>query len=952
MDVSTSPPPDPPDRIGPYKLLELLGEGGMGEVWLAEQTEPVHRRVALKLIKLGMDTRQVVARFEAERQALAVMDHPGIAQVFDGGATEDGRPYFVMELVQGIPLTEYCDTHRLSTEERIRLLVDVCHAVQHAHHKGVIHRDLKPSNVLVAVKEDEPVVKIIDFGIAKALGHELTDRTLVTRIGQIVGTPEYMSPEQAERSGLDVDTRTDVYSLGVMLYELLVGALPFDFAAKAEEAIRHAIRETEVPRPSTKLTSLEETRDTIARCRRTTVEALRRELRTDLDWIILKAMEKDRTRRYDTANGLALDLGRHLRNEPVLARGPSAGYRVGKFVRRHRLGVAGAAIAVALILGTTLATAGMVRARQAERRAESEAEAAKQVSDFLVELFAVSDPSEARGNTITAREVLDRGADRIRASLDDQPELQARLLDVIGQVYTGLGLYTVAEPLLEEAARIRRGPGNEATPELAESLAHLAENLLFQGRADSGAVLAQEAVTLSEAVLGPMDPLTANRKTLLAWALQWLGRYDEAQANLDQALATQEEVLGPDHLETAYVLYRLGWQYRLLGDYEAARDCYEGAVPIVEAQRGPEDPLLASYLADLGVVQADLGQDSAATQTYQRALAIRERTLGADHLLVAQILNNLGILAWRGERLDEAQGYYERSLQIQERVLGSQNPRVADVLNNLGLLHQARGEYAAAVRAHQRAGEIREAVLGSDHNALASTLSNLGFTLRYIGDTASARPLLERSVSILEKNLGPDHPDLIPPLVNLGILARDQDHPEIARQYFHRILSIAEEAFDENHPSVTEALNFLTNLLVNLQEYEDAEEFIGRWRRGAPDDTNPLFELARIRIGQGKREEADSLFDLWLRAVAAKQGPDSPEYVYHQARARVLLGDVGGALERVRAAIDGGYVDPWMTRNREFESLFGDPRFQEMVEEVRAKTGIAEMIPGSRSPGH
>jgi eukaryotic-like serine/threonine-protein kinase len=281
-------------------------------VYLAEQSAPVRRRVALKILKLGMDTKQVLARFESERQALAVMDHPNIARVLDGGMTEDGRPYFVMEVVHGTPITDYSDTHRLTTTERLRLFIDVCRAVQHAHHKGVIHRDLKPSNVLVSVQESGPVVKVIDFGIAKAAGIGLTDRTLVTQVGQMLGTPEYMSPEQAEMSGLDIDTRTEVYSLGVMLYELIVGARPFDLANKPGYAISHTLREQEVPRPSTKLTSLGDTATTVAQYRRTTADSLRRELRGDLDWIILKAMDKDRTRRYDTPNALALDIQRNL----------------------------------------------------------------------------------------------------------------------------------------------------------------------------------------------------------------------------------------------------------------------------------------------------------------------------------------------------------------------------------------------------------------------------------------------------------------------------------------------------------------------------------------------------------------------------------------------------------------------------------------------------------------
>ncbi|MGW8267069.1 MAG: protein kinase domain-containing protein, partial [Longimicrobiales bacterium] len=594
-----------PERasIGHYRLLELLGEGGMGEVWLAEQTEPVQRRVALKLIKLGMDTRQVVARFEAERQALAVMDHPGIAQVFDGGATEDGRPYFVMELVQGIPLNEYCDTHRLSTDERIRLFTDVCHAVQHAHHKGVIHRDLKPSNVLVAVKDDEPVVKIIDFGIAKALGHDLTDRTLVTRVGQIVGTPEYMSPEQAEMSGLDVDTRTDVYALGVMLYELLVGALPFDFSARAVEAIRHAIRETEVPRPSTRLTSLQETRDTIARYRRTTVEALRRELKSDLDWIILKAMEKDRTRRYDTANGLAQDLERHLNHEPVMARGPSARYRIHKFVRRHRVGVAaGAAVAAALVLGMTMATVGMVRAQRAERRAEGEAEAAKQVSDFLVELFRVNDPSEALGNSITAREILDRGAERIGKDLVDQPPLQGRLMEIMGTVYTSLGLYREAEPLLLQSLEVRRGALGNHHLDVSASLHSLAWLYRTQWRLEEALPLAREAAEIREELLGPDHPDVATSLQVLGMVQRDRGDFEAARMNLERSLAIREAALGPDHVDVSTSLYHLGWLALREGEYARAKALYDRSCRIAERELDPDSWSLGWCYNDLGVV--------------------------------------------------------------------------------------------------------------------------------------------------------------------------------------------------------------------------------------------------------------------------------------------------------------------------------------------------------------
>ncbi|MBM3792091.1 MAG: hypothetical protein FJW35_17315, partial [Acidobacteria bacterium] len=373
--------------IGRYKLLEQIGEGGMAVVYMAEQQEPIRRMVAVKLIKLGMDTRQVIARFEAERQALALLDHPSIAKVLDAGATETGRPYFVMELVRGVTLTEYCDENQLSTRERLALFVQVCHAVQHAHQKGIIHRDLKPSNVMVTMHDDKAVPKVIDFGIAKATGLRLTEKTLFTRYAQILGTPIYMSPEQAQLSGLDIDTRSDIYSLGVLLYELLTGTTPF-----SDEELRQAgylemhrvIREQEPVRPSTKLSTLGQTLTDVAQRRSSTPELLRKAVRGDLDWIVMKSLEKDRTRRYETANGLAVDLERHLHNEPVLARPPSTIYRFRKLVRRNK-GVFAAAtlVAAVLILGAIISSWQAVRATQARReqsRLRQEAMAAREVA--------------------------------------------------------------------------------------------------------------------------------------------------------------------------------------------------------------------------------------------------------------------------------------------------------------------------------------------------------------------------------------------------------------------------------------------------------------------------------------------------------------------------------------------------------------------------------------------
>jgi len=602
--------PDPsvttPQRIGHFRILQRIGEGGMGVVYLAEQEEPIRRRVALKLIKLGMDTEQVIARFESERQALALMNHPNIARVCDAGSTDQGRPYFVMEYIQGVPITDYCDNNRVRTRDRLELFLQVCDGIQHAHQKGIIHRDIKSSNVLVAFQDEKPVSKIIDFGVAKATAQRLTERTCFTEQGQLIGTPEFMSPEQAEMMGLDVDTRSDVYSLGVLLYRLLAGVLPFDFKELRQGGwarILKTIREAEPQKPSTRITTLGDASREVAKRHGVDLPTLRRQLRGDLDWIVMKAVEKDRTRRYPSASELAADILRHLTHHPVVAGPPSNWYRTRKLVRRHQAAVVAATLVIAaMLIGLAGTTIGLIRAKKAEQRASEEAETAKQVSDFMIGLFKVSDPREAKGNTITAREILDRGAEKIERDLKGRPLVQARLMDTMGRVYRSLGLFQQAQPLLEKGLGIRRNLLGEDALEVSDSLTNLA-NVLWD-RAD----------------------------------------YSQAKQYFERSLSIKEKALGPNDVQVASACHNLASVLWSKGDYAAAKPLLERALAIRERALGTRDPEVTNTMNSLGALYYTMGDYTKAQSYWERSLTVREEVLGPDHLWFPKTRSRLMML--------------------------------------------------------------------------------------------------------------------------------------------------------------------------------------------------------------------------------------------------------------------------------------------------------------------
>ena len=764
--------PHPSRTVGPYRLLQLIGQGGMGEVWLAEQTQPVRRQVALKVIKAGMDTAQVVSRFEAERQALALMDHPAIATVFDAGSTPEGHPYFAMEYVKGEPITAYCDQQRLGMAERLALFVHVCEGVQHAHQKGVIHRDLKPSNVLVALQDGQPVPKIIDFGVAKATTQPLTERTLYTELGVMIGTPEYMSPEQARLTGLDVDTRTDVYALGVLLYELLTGALPFDRTAlreKALEEIQRTIREVDPPKPSTRVTQMGPASTDAARNRHTEARRLASELRGDLDWITMKCLEKDRTRRYGSASDLAADIRRHLDSQPVVASPPGTIYRARKFARRHRFGVA-ATVTVGLLLAAFAVTMAVQAQRIARERdrANREAETAKAVSGFLVGLFQVSEPSEAAANSVTAREILDNGALGIRDDLETVPGVRAALMSTMGEVYRRLGLLGPALELQTEALDLRRRTFGERSGEAAASLVGVGDALVSSGRAAEAEPRLREALAIRRGIdgggLGVADALES-----LGACLEDQARYDEAERLQREGLEIRRRVLGDGTAAVADSWTAIGGVLYARSDLAGAGQAFRRALAIQRALRKPGHPRLTYAQENLAVVLTAQGQYAEAEATYRDTVSALQTRLGPDHQSLAVSLNNLGAALQLQGKYEEAAAAYHQAVEIARKRLGAAHPSLARYLRNLGQTLDAAGRPADAEARLREALRIDRAALGADHPSAATDMTWLSSALRHAGALAEAESLAREAGLIDAKRLGPDHPRTIEAAGALGL---------------------------------------------------------------------------------------------------------------------------------------------------------------------------------------
>jgi len=769
-----------PKSIGPYRLIKKLGEGGMGIVWLAEQTAPVRRQVALKLIRSGLYDDSLLLRFRSEQQSLAVMNHPAIAKVFDAGSTSDGQPYFVMEYVDGLPITRYCDSKKMEIRERLQLFIQVCEGVQHAHQKAIIHRDLKPSNILVTEVDGKPVPRIIDFGLAKAISSQPgAEQTMFTQAGAFVGTPGYMSPEQADNSLLDVDTRTDVYSLGAVLYALLTGTLPFEAEGGKKRPIDEVLRqlrEEDPPSPSSKVSTEKKTGPALAESRGLETKQLVKLLRGDLDWITVKALERDRARRYGTPLELAADLHRYLENSPVLARPASTGYRLKKYVQRHRVGVSAAALIALLLIGFVVAMAVQLRRITQERdRTARERDRANRVTSYMVSMFRQSDPSRAKGST-TAREMLDQASQDIDKSLAEDPELQTNLMDVMGGIYFNLQLYKQAGSLIQRAYEIRKTAVGMNNRQTFTTMSDLVMVLQMDGRYADAEKLAHETIDAQRHALGEMDPDTLRTQNKLAMVLFNQARYSEAEKLQRDTLEKQRRVLGPENRDTLSTMGSLAMALERENQFPECMKLYHQLLEIYPRVFGPDHPdtLLTERHAAMALNES--GRFAEAEKLERHILETDLRLFGPDNSLTisaeADLAHNMLLTA----QFPEAEKILRKVLESRTRLQGPEDHSTLSTMTDLAYVLDVQGRFQEAEKLQRRGMEIASRTLGPNHRTTLVLAGQLASTLGDLGRFPEAEKLLLRARATQLDTLGRDHVDTANTTYSLACIEARMGH--------------------------------------------------------------------------------------------------------------------------------------------------------------------------------
>ena len=794
--------------IGPYRVVRLIGEGGFGAVYLAQQREPIVREVAIKIIKLGMDTKQVIARFEQERQALAMMDHPSIARVIDAGATDAGRPFVVMDFVDGTPIAQFCDEHSLSVPERIDLFIQVCNAVQHAHTKGIIHRDLKSSNVLVSLQDGKPVARVIDFGIAKAIGGVAGEKAFFTEHRQFIGTPEYMSPEQAQGSP-DIDTRADVYSLGVLLYELLTGTTPFpsrELRVAAFDEVQRLIREVDPPNPSTRLSRLEAELPAVASRRRTEPRRLGTLIRGELDWIVMKAIEKDRGRRYESASLLASDLLRHLAGQPVTAAPPSAAYQLSKFVRRHRTLVAAATVAAAgLLAGAAgfawqaavamrerdLAKLDRDRAVIAEEESKRRADELEKVSAFQSKMFVQVDPSRAGvllSDDVRAR--LERALEQAgvpKPERDAQVATFARLWSNVNATDAARSLIdsTILSPAVKAIdEQFKDQPAIDAA--MCHALADVYDTI---GMRDAAMPLAVRALEIRRRVLGDDAPATLNSINNLAYLLQVQGRLKEASPLIREVLERKRRVLGEEHIETIVSISNMGSQMWYEGDLEQAEKYYRETLDKARRTLGEGHGITIQSVQTVAMVLRERRQLGQAEELLRDSMERSRKSLGADHQTTLKAMLHLASTVRDAGRLPEAEQLLRDASERATRAFGETHPISIEARGNLGANLSDQGKHAEAEPILREMYATSQRALGEDDLNTFLLGIDVADLLADQSRYAEAEPIVRDVLERRRRVIGPANPVT---LITSTKLARILN--ELARHADAEVLLVADEA--------------------------------------------------------------------------------------------------------------------------------------------------------------
>ncbi len=886
-----------PPVIGPYKLLRELGTGGMGQVWLAEQTQPVRRQVALKLIRAGLYDRQLTQRFLAERQSLALMNHPAIAKVFDAGTTQAGQPYLVMEYVDGQPITAYCDRHKLAIRERLKLFRLVCEGVQHAHQKAIIHRDLKPSNILITEIDGKPVPRIIDFGVAKGLSQDLLVDSEHTQIGTLVGTLGYMSPEQADLDGEDIDTRSDVYSLGVILFELLVGTLPFDPREMSTYESRHRLRDAEAQRPSVLLRASGQEAVLAAGNRGSDVAALLRELRGDLDLIALKALEKDRERRYATPTALAEDIGNYLRSEPVSAHAQGVAYRATKYFRRHRVGVGVAAGALVLLIAFGFVQTLQLRSTRLQR------DRADRIAGFMTNIFKVSNPSEARGSTITAREILDQSYREIKAGAGMDPAVQSQLMDVMAETYLGLGLYSRAHDLAQRALETRTRELGADHPKTLESMRQLGSILDAEGRGVEAESLLRKTLDRQTHLLGAEHLSTLDTQNVLALLLIRGAQHTEAEALERQIIDTETRTLGPDDPRTLNSINTLASALRGQSRFDEAEPLFREVLDRRRRALGAEHPDTLTSMQNYANMLAEQGRYAEAEVMYRDTLAIEQRVLGPEHPKTASTITTLANTVVRANtRKKEAELLYRQSLAILMRVAGPDNTYTSRAQEGLANVLMGQGIYPEAERMFRMVLQTRQRLLGPDHTDVLITQYNLGSVLLAQERYKDAEELIRKTLAQQIRVLQADDPDTLASKTLLAHILRAAGHFPEAERFAHEAFAAQLRILGPQHGDTQESLREVGLARSKLGDYAQAES------------------LYRDNIGQ-----------------ILKLPHGDPAYAWYQwASVAATAGHTDEAFTYLDNAVRLGYIPRKMEQDEDLVSLRDDPRFAQTLARIQA----------------